>query len=61
MKAKLKFKLDLVKHHREKESDVTKKVLENIKSYTIRAKTTNECMAENSASLNLYKVLNILI
>ena len=57
MKAKLKIKLDMVKHYREKESDVTKKVLDNIKSYTIKVKTTNEGIPENSTSLSLYKVI----
>ena len=56
MKVKLKIKLDIIKHYREKESEVTKKVLENIKTYVIKVKTTNEGLVENSSLLHLYKV-----
>lgn len=61
MKVKLKFKFDLIKHYREKESDVTKKVTENIKNYSIKVYTTNEGIGDHCTSLTLYKELDEMI
>jgi hypothetical protein len=41
MKAKIKIKIDVIKHYKEKDSEISKKVLESVKYYKIMVKTTN--------------------
>lgn len=40
MKVKIKIKLDIIKHFKEKESELAKKMLESVKFYKVKAKTT---------------------
>ena len=56
MKLKIKIKIDVVKHYKEKESEVAKKILDNVKTYSIKVKTTNEGLSENSSVFQTYKV-----
>lgn len=41
MKAKIKIKIDVIKHYKEKDSEISKKVLESVKFYKIIVKTTS--------------------
>ena len=54
MKAKVKIKIDIIKHYKEKDLEVSKKLLESVKYYKIKVKTTPVC--EEILKLSQFRV-----